>query len=204
VSGGSKGGPDEALLSRLATCIDHGLATLTPLRASLTGDVEVLRAIDACLEDSADTTDARRAQFDRLQRQCAADPAATLRRFADTMTRWAPGLFAGGDDLTLPADNLALERFFKLPKRHRRHLHGHAHAGIALVHQGPTLVPTLDAHRATTGPFIPDDLRPYYGATPPESQRTALRRRGIMQKARSPRRRPALLATLEARYLVPD
>ena len=43
-------------------------------------------------------------------------------------------------------DNLDLERWFRLPKGHERRIHGHRHAGVRIVQEGPTLVHALDAH----------------------------------------------------------
>src|SRR5258708_3228953 len=40
--GGQKGGPDDALLSRLSACIERGLALVAPVRAALIPYVELL------------------------------------------------------------------------------------------------------------------------------------------------------------------
>jgi hypothetical protein len=96
--------------------------------------------------------------------------------------------------------NLDLERWFRLPKSHERRIHGHRHAGIRIVVEGPTLVPALDAHAAHPGPFTVDDLQSYRLAREPPCQAEALNRRTIMRKARSKKKRPFLLADLERRY----
>jgi hypothetical protein len=168
-------------------------------------DVRAVRAVAACLDPATGDVAARRARFDVLRRRNAARPEAVRRTMAGVMRRFAPGLFVG-EDVTpdLPTDNLALERWFRLPKHHRRHVHGHAHAGVALVVQGPSLVLALDAHRSHAGPFAVEELRPYFGARPPASQRHAVRRHTFMRRARSVRQRPRLLAELEARALAPD
>jgi hypothetical protein len=57
-----------------------------------------------------------------------------------------------------------------LPKSHERRIHGHRHAGIRLVLEGPTLVHALDAHAAHPGPFTVDDLLPYRAAREPPCQ----------------------------------
>lgn len=116
------------------------------------------------------------------------------------MGSFAPGLFAGGDLLDLPQDNLDLERWFRQPKGHERRIHGHAHAGVRLVQEGPTLVLALDAHLAHPEPFTAADLHPYSDAKAPPCQQEAIRRRAIMRKARSTKKRPVLLRELEARY----
>ncbi len=97
-------------------------------------------------------------------------------------------------------DNLDLERWFRLPERHERRVHGRRHAGIRTVQDGPTLVLALDAHVAHPGPFTADDLLPYRTAREPPCQREALNRRKAMSKARSKKKRPILLAELERCY----
>ena len=57
-----------------------------------------------------------------------------------------------------PHDNLDLERWFRLPKSHERRIHGHHHAGIRIVREGATLIPTLDAHSRHPGVFTEDEL----------------------------------------------
>ena len=117
-----------------------------------------------------------------------------------TMHAFAPGLFAGGDDASLPIDNLDLERAFRLPKGHERRIHGHAHAGIRIVQRGPSLLPALDAHLRHTEPFTFEELAPWRNARETASQLDCQRRRGIMRRARSTKKRPLLLAALEQRY----
>ena len=116
------------------------------------------------------------------------------------MKSFQPGLFAGGDDLDLPVDNLDLERAFRLPKGHERRIHGHAHAGVRIVQRGPSLLMALDAHVRHPEAFAPNDLVPWRDARPSASQRDCQRRRGIMRRARSTKKRPLLLADLERRY----
>jgi len=100
----------------------------------------------------------------------------------------------------LPADNLDLERWFRHPKGHERRIHGHAHAGVRIVYEGPTLLPTLDAHLRHPAPFNADELIPNRHATAPSCQRDAESRRRIMRRARSHKQRPLLLGDLERRY----
>jgi hypothetical protein len=122
------------------------------------------------------------------------------RPMVQVMTSFVAGLFVGADQLEEIKDNLDLERWFRLPKSHERRIHGHRHAGIRIVLEGPTLVHALDAHQAHPKPFTVDDLLPYWAAREPPSQTQALQRRKIMSKARSKKRRPLLLADLERRY----
>jgi hypothetical protein len=116
------------------------------------------------------------------------------------MGSFAPGLFAGGDLLDLPQDNLDLERWFRNPKGHERRIHGHAHAGVRIVQEGPTLLLALDAHGRHPGPFTPAELRPYRQATAPPCRQEAIHRRKIMRRARSTKKRSLLLSELERRY----
>lgn len=116
------------------------------------------------------------------------------------MSSFQPGLFVGGDDADLPQDNLDLERWFRQPKGHERRIHGHCHAGVRIVQEGPSLLLALDAHLHHPQPLTVDDLRPYRHAEAPPCQRMAIRRRRIMRKARSKKYRQQLLTDLENRY----
>jgi hypothetical protein len=119
---------------------------------------------------------------------------------ATVMISFLAGLFVGGTKFEGIRDNLDLERWFRLPKSHERRIHGHRHAGVRIVQEGPTLVHALDAHAAHPRPFTAEDLLPYRTARAPIGQRQALNRRKIMRKARSKKKRPMLLAELERRY----
>jgi hypothetical protein len=128
----------------------------------------------------------------------AADPIHT--QMAQVMDSFAAGLFVGADIFEQLQDNLELERWFRLPKSHERRIHGHRHAGVRIVVEGPTLVHALDAHAAHPQPFTVDDLLPYRSAREPACQAEALQRRKTMRKARSKKKRQTLLADLERRY----
>jgi hypothetical protein len=134
--------------------------------------------------------------IDRFER--APDPIH--RQMVRVMMSFLAGLFVGEGRFEQIRDNLDLERWFRLPKSHERRIHGHRHAGIRLVLEGPTLVHALDAHAAHPGPFTVDELLPYRAAREPPCQAQALNRRTIMRKARSKKQRPLLLADLERRY----
>jgi hypothetical protein len=116
------------------------------------------------------------------------------------MISFLAGLFVGAGKFEQITDNLDLERWFRLPKSHERRIHGHRHAGIRIVLEGPTLVHALDAHVAHPESFTVEDLLPYRAAQEPKCQKEALNRRKIMRKARSKKNRPILLADLEKRY----
>jgi hypothetical protein len=134
--------------------------------------------------------------IDRFER--ADDPVHG--QMAKVMISFLAGLFVGGARLEEIRDNLDLERWFRLPKSHERRIHGHRHAGVRIVQDGPTLILALDAHVAHPGSFTAEELMPYRTARLPACQRRALERRKIMRKARSKKKRPLLLAELERRY----
>ena len=147
------------------------------------------------------TAEERRAQFLALQEAWQSSMEPVHQHFAKTMSSFEPGVFVGGEATDFPTDNLDLERWFKGPKGHERRIHGHRHAGVRIVRQGPTLMLALDAHVHHEEPLTVDDLTPYRLAGVPQSQQEAIERGKIMRKARSRKKRPELLADLENRYL---
>ena len=142
----------------------------------------------------------RQEKFEELIDRFEATEDPIRHHMATVMISFLAGLFVGEGEYEEIKDNLDLERWFRLPKSHERRIHGHRHAGIRIVLEGPTLVHALDAHAAHPGPFTVDDLLPYRTAREPPCQREALNRRTIMRKARSKKKRPILLAELERRY----
>ena len=158
-----------------------------------------VQKVDAVLNSEAGTPPERLAKFDALINEFRRD-APPLRLFmAGVMERFAPGLCAGPDDPEIPNDNLDLERWFRNPKGHERRIHGHAHAGVRIVEEGPTLVPALDAHLLHPSLFGSAELLPYAEDSSPPCERDAMRRRKVMRQARSKKHRAQLLAALEAR-----
>jgi hypothetical protein len=153
------------------------------------------------LDPSTGCCDQRQSQFDMLRERFARQENPIHEHFTKVMTSFGPGLFAGGDAVNLPRDNLDLERWFRLPKGHERRIHGRCHAGVRIVQEGPALVLALDANQQHPRPFTGVDLQPYRAASAPACQREAIHRRKVMRKARSKKNRGALLAELEGRYL---
>ena len=147
------------------------------------------------------TAEERQAQCLSLQEawQSSTDPIHP--HGATMMSSFEPGVFVGSEVADFPTDNVDLERGFKGPKGHERRIHGHRHAGVRIVRQGPTLMLALDAHVHHEEPFTVDALTPYRLAGVPQSQQEAVERGKIMRQARSRKKRPALLADLEKRYL---
>ena len=117
------------------------------------------------------------------------------------MRSFERGLFVGGDEPDLPRDDLDLERWFRQPKGHERRIHGHRHAGVRIVQEGPTMLLALDAHLTHPEPFGVEDLGPYSQAQAPGHQMESIHRRKVMRKARSKKKRGSLLTELERRYL---
>jgi hypothetical protein len=181
-------------------CIDKGIAPVQATLAEVQRDVIVLRLVDSTLDPTIGSVSARKRYFDTLASAFERQPSPIRKHMAAVMRSFAPGLFVGDDDTTLPDDNLELERWFRLPKGHERRIHGHAHAGVRIVQEGPTLLPTLDAHRRHPEPFSAEELIPTLHAAAPPCQREAESRRRVMVRARSRKQRPILLADLERRY----
>lgn len=159
-----------------------------------------MRQVAHTLDPTTGSTDQREASFLSLQQTFETDENPIRQHMAQTMQSFRPGLFVGDDVPSWPQDNLELERFFRTPKGHQRRIHGHAHAGVRIVQEGPTLIPALEAHLRHPTPFTYRELRPYVQAKEPACQKEACHRRTIMRKARSKKKLPSLLNELEQRY----
>lgn len=187
-------------MTDLAACIERGTSAVAEDLAAVAEHAKQLRAIQATLEPATGANTTRRRRFSVLTARLQASLDPIQQHMARTMESFRPGLFAGGDDIDLPHDNLDLERAFRLPKGHERRIHGHAHAGVRIVQRGPSLLLVLDAHARHPEPFAAEDLAPWRNARACAGQRECQRRRGIMRRARSAKKRPLLLADLERRY----
>jgi hypothetical protein len=168
--------------------------------AVIKGQVEVVRAVSATLDSAHGDSATREARFIALREQLQRSEEEISQRMSKVMASFQRGLFVGGDAPDLPQDNLDLERWFRNPKSHERRIHGHHHAGVRIVLEGPTLIHALDHHQRHPEPLTAAELLPFRGATPPACQVSALARRTLMRRARSTKQRPALLTELEARY----
>jgi hypothetical protein len=184
----------------LAGCIDRGLDEVRAEQETIRDYVKDIEEVAATLEPGETTCADRQEKFeeliDRFQRK--KDPI--YQGIAQVMMSFLAGLFIGEGKFEQIRDNLDLERWFRLPKSHERRIHGHRHAGIRIVLEGPTLVHALDAHAAHPEPFTANDLLPYWTAQEPPRQKQAMDRRRIMRKARSKKKRHLLLADLERHY----
>lgn len=184
---------------QLMSCIDKGITSVQPKLDEVAVHVADLRRVHRTLDPATGSAASRRNDFDEIALGFRASSSRFHSPMAGIMERFAPGLFVEGPD-DLPCDNLDLERWFRRPKGHERRIHGHAHAGVRIVQEGPTLLPTLDAHLRHPAPFSAAELIPTLGAVPPPCQLDAERRRKLMRRARSRKQRPILLADLERRH----
>ena len=169
-------------------------------RESIRKYVEDVKKVAATLQTGEESCADRRQKYEALIDQFQSTQDPIRHHMARVMISFLAGLFVGEGTFEEIRDNLDLERWFRLPKSHERRIHGHRHAGIRIVLEGPTLVHALDAHVAHPEPFSAEDLLPYRTAREPPCQQQALNRRKIMRKARSKKNRPILLADLERRY----
>jgi hypothetical protein len=182
-----KAGPAFGLLKRLKGFLDRGVASQQETFTRVREYTDQVRQVRALLTDPEGPPVAEResqfvAKIEVFQ-QFADERVYS--HFAKVMTSFRPGLFAGAEMASYPRDNLDLERWFRSPKSHERRLHGHRHAGIRIVREGPTLALTLDAHALHPGVFTREDLFPFRRACPPASQLASQHRHGIMRKSRS-------------------
>lgn len=190
----------EKQLGCLADCIDRGLEHVQAEQEPIREYVKDLEKVAATLEVGGESCADRQEKYKELIDQFERDEDPIRQHMATLMISFLAGLFVGSGTFEQIKDNLDLERWFRLPKSHERRIHGHRHAGVRIVQDGPTLLLILDAHAAHPGPFTAADLLPYRTARESPCQREALNRRKIMRKARSKKKRPLLLAQLESRY----
>jgi hypothetical protein len=193
IASSGKVGPAFSLLDRLKGFIDRGVADqqdaflrVRSYTAQVREVVDIMNVEDgASLAGREPLFTAKIVELQSLANDkiCAA--------MAKVMASFQVGLFAGAELTEYPRDNLDLERWFRSPKSHERRIHGHHHAGIRIVRDGPTLIPALDAHAHHPSVFTREDLAPFATATAPSSQIASQQRHGIMQKGRSKKNAPS-------------
>jgi hypothetical protein len=192
----NKPGPAHGQLARLAGCIDRGLAEVKEQQGQISKQVEQIRAVAETLKEDQGPRWQRQGKFRRLQREYQSQGEPFSVHLAKLMSSFAGGLFVrirAKKGEGLPLDNDELERWFRKPKGHARRVHGRKHAGVRIVQEGPTLLPTLNAHETHPSPFTAEELLPYWDAPDPGSQREAIQRRKIMAKARSKKATKAIV-----------
>jgi hypothetical protein len=163
--------------------------------------VKEVKRVEATLDPSKGGSKQRKERFERLRRRLKQSDDPVRVQMAVVMAAFMVGLFAGEEVDPEIKDNLELERWFRLPKGHERRIHGRKHAGVRLVQEGATLMAVLDAHKGREAAYQAKELLEYKEATPPKEEQEAIQRRKVMRRARSKKKRPALLAELEQRYL---
>jgi hypothetical protein len=191
-------------LHRLNDCIDRGITLVAETLERIPHYVDIVRDMRDMLDPKTGATRVRRRRFERLQQRLETSTDDIEREMAGVMRRFEPGLFVGGPNVQVLQDNLDLERWFKLPKAHERHIHGHQHAGIRIVVEGPSLLLVLDAHAKHRRPFKEEELHPYLGVELSPEQLEAVERRKIMRRASSRQSLPGLLDELEQRLRSPS
>ena len=102
--------------------------------------VAVIAEVAATLEPGTEDITEREEKFEALIDRFEATEDPIRHGMATVMLSFLAGLFVGEEEYEAIRDNLDLERWFRLPKSHERRIHGHRHAGIRLVLDGPTLV----------------------------------------------------------------
>jgi hypothetical protein len=188
-------------LRKLQGCIDRGLQEVASEQEQIKEYVKEVKRVEATLDPSKGNCEQRKRRFHRLERRLRNSGDKARMQMAVVMVAFSAGLFAGPEVDEEIRDNLDLERWFRLPKGHERRIHGRKHAGVRLVQEGATLMPTLDAHKDREEPFEAEELLGYKDAKPPKQEQEAMHRREVMRRARSKKQRPILLAELERRYL---
>ena len=174
---------------------------MAPMRVTIQQQLAAVRLVAQPLDPQSGGLALRRTRFSALQKQFAQSEAPFEEQLSKMMARWTAGLFVGGKAGKVPWDNLDLERWFRLPKGHERRIHGHKHAGVRIVREGPTLLPALDAHQEHEGLFSVEELRPYSDHPVPADQVAAQHRHQVMRQGRSTKQRTKLLQELEQQYL---
>ena len=187
IASSTKVGPAFTLLHRLHGFINRGVASQRQAFAQVRKYTEHVRQVMDLMnavngQRVADKEPRFTVKIDEFER-LPSDKVYS--HFAKVMASFQVGLFAGAEIASSLHDNLDLERWFRLPKSHERRIHGHHHAGIRIVREGPTLIPTLDAHANHPGAFTRADLSPFEAANAPPSQLDSQQRHRIMRKSHS-------------------
>jgi hypothetical protein len=99
----------------LAGCIDRGLSHIEDALSQVRNYVDEVRAVAATLDPSRGGSAQRETQFTVLRERLQGSQDPIHAQMAGVMTSFQPGLFAGGEVLDLPQDNLDLERWFRHP-----------------------------------------------------------------------------------------
>ena len=199
--GGKKNGSAARGLKRLGECIARGRSLVAEEMETTRRRVGLVELVMNCLRPELGPRVERESDYESLIEAFFWAEDEAVSQMSVVMEHWQDGVFAGEEVVDMPADNLDLERWFRRPRSHQRRILGRARTHAGLIREGPTLMPTLDAHQAHPEPFTAADLMPYHAARPPPIQRQVRRRHHIARRARSRLMRPGLLMELEQRYI---
>src|SRR5262249_50239363 len=125
-----RGGHAHTQLQRVAGCIDRGVAEVQTEHQVVRQQLQEIERVAATLTCANGPAMERQAQCTHLQEEFTGLATPFYHHVAGVMASCAAGLFVGGDTRPCLQDNLDLERWFRKPKGHERHLHGHRHAGV--------------------------------------------------------------------------
>jgi len=180
-----RGGRAHPQLQRLAGGIDRGVADGQAEHHVVRQHRHEIKRVAATLTCAPGAATERQAQCTHWPEEFTGLATPCYHHVAGGMASFAAGLFVGGDTRPGLQDHVDLERGFRQPKGHERHIHGHRHAGVRIGQEGPTLWLALDAPGTHPEPFTAHDLAPYQDASVPPCQGEALHRRKIMRQARA-------------------
>jgi hypothetical protein len=111
-----------------------------PEQEAIRLQVATIGEVAATLDPSGGKSARRRSDFDAIVDRLDCDGDPIHEHMVDLMRSFRAGLVTGGDDRDHIPDNLDRERWFRSPKGHERRIHGHRHAGVRIVPEGPTLL----------------------------------------------------------------
>ncbi len=184
----NKPGAAHQQMATLAERITVGLADVQEDQKEIKKQVKEIKRVAATLEEKSGSNKDRRTRYEKLQEEYEGKSDSFSEHLSRLMGSFVDGLFVwpkGKKSNQELVDNLDLERWFRMPKGHERRIHGHRHAGMRIVQEGPTLALTLDAHANRNEPFTAAELLPFRSAKMPQEQLEALQRRKVMRQARS-------------------
>jgi hypothetical protein len=122
----------------LAGCIDRGLDEVQAEQETIRSYVKDIEEVAATLDPGGGSGPDRQEKFEELIDRFEHSEDSIRQKMARVMISFLAGLFVGAGKFAAIQDNLDLERWFRLPKSHERRIHGHRHAGIRIVQEGPT------------------------------------------------------------------
>ena len=131
--------------------MEHVRAEQEPIREY----VKDIDKVAATLDPESGSCKNRQAKFEELIDRFERKGDSIRQHMATLMISFLAGLFVGAGKFEEIKDNLDLERWFRLPKSHERRIHGHRHAGVRIVQDGPTLVLALDANLRIPSHLLP-------------------------------------------------